>query len=148
MTAQAGLSFYSPTVGSVIAIVTALLLLAVSGFVSASEIAFFSLSPEELKQIRESDNPSDRRIVTLLNNSERLLASILITNNLVNVAIILLLDLAIGQMVDFGTSVWLEFVVITVLLTFVLLLFGEITLSFLHHITHCHSAVRHHRCYL
>lgn len=127
MTAQAGLSFYPPTVGSVIAIVTALLLLAVSGFVSASEIAFFSLSPEELKQIRESDNPSDRRIVTLLNNSERLLASILITNNFVNVAIILLLDLAIGQMVDFGTSVWLEFVVITVLLTFVLLLFGEIT---------------------
>lgn len=82
MTAQAGLSFYPPTVGSVIAIVTALLLLAVSGFVSASEVAFFSLSPEELKQIRESDNPSDRRIVTLLNNSERLLASILITNNL------------------------------------------------------------------
>jgi putative hemolysin len=125
MTAQAGLSFYPPTVGSVIAIVTALLLLAVSGFVSASEVAFFSLSPEELKQIRESDNPSDRRIVTLLNNSERLLASILITNNLVNVAIILLLDLAIGLLVDFATSVWFEFFVITVLLTFVLLLFGE-----------------------
>lgn len=121
-----GLSFNSPTVGSVIAMVTALLFLFLSGFVSASETSFFSLSPEEMSSVRNSDDPRDRRIVALTSDSERLLASILITNNLVNVAIILLLDLAIGQIVDFGSSVWLEFVVITVLLTFVLLLFGEI----------------------
>ncbi|MBR4842648.1 MAG: gliding motility-associated protein GldE [Bacteroidaceae bacterium] len=106
--------------------VTALLFLFLSGFVSASETSFFSLSPEEMSSVRNSDDPRDRRIVALTSDSERLLASILITNNLVNVAIILLLDLAIGQIVDFGSSVWLEFVVITVLLTFVLLLFGEI----------------------
>lgn len=106
--------------------VTALIFLFFSGFVSASETSFFSLSPADLDTIRKSEDPRDRRILALTSDSERLLASILITNNLVNVAIILLLDLAIGQMVDFGSSVWLEFVVITVLLTFMLLLFGEI----------------------
>ena len=121
-----GLSFNAPTAGSVIAIVTALFFLFLSGFVSASETSFFSLSPEDLNTVNNSGDARDRRIVDLLSDSERLLASILITNNLVNVAIILLLDLAFGQMVDFGQSVWLEFAVITVLLTFVLLLFGEI----------------------
>ncbi|MCQ2065239.1 MAG: gliding motility-associated protein GldE [Bacteroidaceae bacterium] len=106
--------------------VAALLLLAVSGFVSASETAFFSLSPEELNTVRTSGTLRDRRVCALTDNSEKLLATILVTNNFVNVAIILLLDLAFGQMVSFGNAVWLEFIVITVLLTFLLLLFGEI----------------------
>lgn len=121
-----GVSIYAPTAGSVIAMVTALLFLFLSGFVSASETSFFSLSPEDLNTIKKSGDARDQRIMALTSDSERLLASILITNNFVNVAIILLLDLAIGQMVDFGQSVWLEFAVITVFLTFILLLFGEI----------------------
>lgn len=119
-------TFESPTFGTVIAMVTALLLLVVSAFVSASEIAFFSLSPEDVKAIKRGEFNADRRVDSLLSDSERLLATILISNNLVNVAIILLLDLSFSQIIDFGTSVWLEFVVLTVLLTFVLLLFGEI----------------------
>lgn len=122
----AGVTFSLPTVGSVIGMVAALLLLAVSGFVSASETAFFSLSPEELNTVRAGGNLRDRKVCALTDNSEKLLATILVTNNFVNVAIILLLDLALGQMVSFGNAVWLEFVVITVLLTFLLLLFGEI----------------------
>ncbi len=122
----AGVTFSLPTVGSVIGMVAALLLLAVSGFVSASETAFFSLSPEELNTVRTSGTLRDRRVCALTDNSEKLLATILVTNNFVNVAIILLLDLAFGQMVSFGNAVWLEFIVITVLLTFLLLLFGEI----------------------
>ena len=121
-----GVSINAPTAGSVIAMVTALLFLFLSGFVSASETSFFSLSPEDLNTIKKSGDARDQRIMALTSDSERLLASILITNNFVNVAIILLLDLAIGQMVDFGQSVWLEFAVITVFLTFILLLFGEI----------------------
>ena len=118
-------SFCAPTAGSVIAIVTALLLLVLSGFVSASETSFFSLSPDELKQISESDSPRYRRASALLSDSERLLATILTANNLVNVAIILLLDLAFAQMIVFGAE-WVEFLVLTVILTFILLLFGEI----------------------
>ena len=115
----------APTAGSVIAIVTALLLLVLSGFVSASETSFFSLSPEELKLISEDDSPRGRKAETLLSDSERLLATILTANNLVNVAIILLLNLALSQMLDIGVP-WVEFVVFTVILTFILLLFGEI----------------------
>ena len=118
-------SFQSPTAGSVIALVTALLLLFLSGFVSASETAFFSLSPDELKRLSDGEIPRSRKAASLISDSERLLATILTANNLVNVAIILLLDLAFGQMLTFGAE-WLEFVVLTVLLTFILLLFGEI----------------------
>lgn len=105
--------------------VTALLLLVLSGFVSASETSFFSLSPDEVKRISDSDSPRERRTASLLSDSERLLATILTANNLVNVAIILLLDLAFTQMFVFGAE-WVEFLVMTVILTFVLLLFGEI----------------------
>ena len=105
--------------------VTALLLLVLSGFVSASETSFFSLSPEELKSISDEDSYRHRKAASLLSDSERLLATILTANNLVNVAIILLLDLAFAQMMVFSVE-WLEFLVLTVLLTFILLLFGEI----------------------
>ena len=118
-------SFNAPTAGSVIAMVTALLLLVLSGFVSASETSFFSLSPEELKAISDEDSYRHRKAESLLSDSERLLATILTANNLVNVAIILLLDLAFAQMMVFSVE-WVEFLVLTVILTFILLLFGEI----------------------
>ena len=91
--------------------VTALLLLILSGFVSASETSFFSLSPEELKHISDDDSPRCRRAAALLSDSERLLATILTANNLVNVAIILLLDLAFSQMLVFSVE-WVEFVAV------------------------------------
>ena len=125
MTAGWAVGFDAPTAGSVIAIVTALLLLVLSGFVSASETSFFSLSPDELKRISQDDSFRGRKADSLLSDSERLLATILTANNLVNVAIILLLDLAFSQMMSFGAQ-WVEFLVLTVILTFVLLLFGEI----------------------
>lgn len=117
--------FNAPTAGSVIAMVTALLLLALSGFVSASETSFFSLSPEELKRLSQDNSFRGRKASALLSDSERLLATILTANNLVNVAIILLLDLAFAQMLVFSAE-WAEFLVLTVILTFILLLFGEI----------------------
>lgn len=125
MAAGWAVGFDAPTAGSVIAIVTALLLLFLSGFVSASETSFFSLSPEELKRISQDESFRGRKADSLLSDSERLLATILTANNLVNVAIILLLDLALSQMMSFGAE-WVEFLVLTVILTFVLLLFGEI----------------------
>ena len=74
----------------------------------------------------EEKNESDRQINELRRESERTLATILITNNLVNVTIIMLANYCIAHVIDFGTAYWLEFVVITILLTFLLLLFGEI----------------------
>ncbi len=114
------------TTGATIALCVSLFLLFCSGFVSASEIAFFSLSPEDTDELEEEKTATDRKVLRLKNDSERLLATILISNNLVNVAIITLINYAILKCIDFGQSVWLEFLFVTVLVTFLLLLFGEI----------------------
>ena len=121
-----GVTVTAPTIGAIIAILLAVLLLYASGFVSASEIAFFSLSPVDLSEIEEGKHTSDRRISALLNDSERLLATILISNNFVNVTIIMLCNYFFASTIHFGNSVILEFLLITVVLTFLLLLFGEI----------------------
>ena len=116
----------TPTTGAILAIVLAFLLLFVSGFASGSEIAFFSLSPNDLNELDEEKNAVDAKIQRLRNDSERTLATILITNNLVNVTIIMLCNYFFAHTVSFGSATWLQFVVVTVLLTFLLLLFGEI----------------------
>ena len=121
-----GVTVTAPGTGELVAIVLAVLLLFASGFVSASEIAFFSLSPSDLNDIEEETHASDKHIKSLLADSERLLATILISNNFVNVTIIMLCNYFFAGVIDFGTSVVLEFLVITVVLTFLLLLFGEI----------------------
>ena len=121
-----GVTVHTPTIGAIVAISLAVLLLFASGFVSASEIAFFSLSPNDLSEIEEEEHSSDKYIMALLKDSERLLATILISNNFVNVTIIMLCDFFFAKVVDFGGSEIVEFLVITVILTFLLLLFGEI----------------------
>lgn len=121
-----GVTVTAPDAGAVIALILAILLLYASGFVSASEIAFFSLTPSDLSDIDEERHSADTRIKSLLANSERLLATILISNNFVNVMIIMLCNYFFASVIDFGDSRLLEFLVITVILTFLLLLFGEI----------------------
>lgn len=118
--------FYAPTPGALFAGILACVLLFASGFASGSEIAFFSLSPSDLSELDKERNDADDKIQRLRDDSERTLATILITNNLVNVTIIMLCNYFFAHVVDFGKAYWLEFLVITVLLTFILLLFGEI----------------------
>ena len=120
-----GISVHSPTISAIIAIVLAGLLLLVSGFASASEIAFFSLSPSDLNAIDEKKHPSDEKIRKLLDDTERLLATILITNNFVNVTIIVLCNFFFMSVFEFHSPI-AEFLILTVILTFLLLLFGEI----------------------
>ena len=120
-----GISVHGPTISAIIAIVLAGLLLLVSGFASASEIAFFSLSPSDLNAIVEKKHPSDEKIRKLLDDTERLLATILITNNFVNVTIIMLCNFFFMSVFEFHSPI-AEFLILTVILTFLLLLFGEI----------------------
>ena len=110
----------------VIAAVLAALLLMASAFASGSEIAFFSLSPTDLNELDSDHNGRDKSIERLREDSERTLATILITNNFVNVMIIMVCNFIFGSLIDFGDAVVLQFLCITVLLTFLLLLFGEI----------------------
>lgn len=113
------------TTGTVIAALLAAFLLLLSGFASGSEIAFFSLSPQDIDSLEPEKSEADAHIELLRQDSERTLATILITNNFVNVTIIMLCNYVFASLVEFNAA-WLEFVCITVLLTFLLLLFGEI----------------------
>ena len=126
MTLQDIVTFYPPTTGAWVALALALALLVCSAFVSGSEIAFFSLTPTDRAEIGEQRHSADKRLLALLADSERLLATILCSNNFVNVAIILLLNYFFMQTLDFGSNTLAEFLFLTVLLTFLLLLFGEI----------------------
>ena len=121
-----GIKFLNPDLGIYIALALGILLLLCSAFVSGSEIAFFSLKPSDLNELEERRTPTDRRVLQLLEDSERLLATILCSNNFVNVAIIMLLTFFFHNTVDFGGNTMLEFLMMTVVLTFLLLLFGEI----------------------
>ena len=115
----------APSLAAVVSLFVAMALLVVSGFVSGSEIAFFSLSQTELEKCNESENITDKRILELIKDPDRLLATILITNDFVNVGIVMLLNFFFMSVFDFGAP-WLEFLILTVLLTFLLLLFGEV----------------------
>ncbi len=117
--------FHPLTAGVFIAALLAAMLLLVSGFASGAEIAFFSLSPSDLSELDEEHSAADVAIQRLRDDSERTLATILITNNLVNVTIIMLCNYVFSSLVEFQAR-WLEFLCITVLLTFLLLLFAEI----------------------
>lgn len=102
-----------------------LVLLAVSALVSGSETAFFSLSPADIRKVRSWESRSGKAVLSLLSDQNYLLATILIINNLVNICIVILSNRIIDSLVTFGSTAW-EFGIKTILVTFLLLLFGEI----------------------
>lgn len=109
--------------GQFIALILALGCLFLSGFVSGSEMAFFSLTEQQCDELDKC--PRGEGIRRLLADPQRLLATILIANNLVNVTIVVLCNYALGPVFAGMNPVW-SFVLQTVLLTFLILLFGEI----------------------
>lgn len=109
--------------GQIVALALALLCLMLSGFVSGSEMAYFSLTDQQLEEL--DDGPQGPHIRRLLADPQRFLATILIANNLVNVTIVVLCNYALGP-VFAGMNEVLSFVLQTVILTFLILLFGEI----------------------
>ena len=116
-----------PSVSAVVALLLAILLLMFSAFASGSEIAFFSLTRENIDELGESNSSRDKRILKLIGEPDRLLATILIVNDFVNVGIVMLLNFFFLSILDFGMDAeWLEFLLLTVVLTFLLLLFGEV----------------------
>lgn len=136
----------APTTGVIICILLTMMLMAMSAFASGSEIAFFSLSPSDLAELNTQKSSSDNSILKLREDSERTLATILITNNFVNVTIIMLCNYIFGNIVHFGEKAyWLQFLSLTVMLTFLLLLFGEIMPKVYSHqdpLNFCRKAVK------
>ncbi len=102
-----------------------LLLIAGSALVSGSEVAFFSLSPKQLTELRKENTMVGNRIVELLEQPSYLLATILITNNLFNIAMAIISNFVIQSIFTFDS--WLvEMLITAVCVTFVLVLFGEV----------------------
>ena len=102
-----------------------ILLLLISALVSGSEVAFFSLTPREQQDMRTKPDARDSAILSLLDDVDSLLATILVANNLVNICIVILSSNVIDSLFVFQSNTF-EFVVKSVIVTFLLLLFGEI----------------------
>lgn len=126
-----------------------IILLMMSALVSGSEVAYFSLSPGEIKDLNKSDKKSSRKILKHLEHPRRLLATILVSNNFINIAIVLLSDIVLKkalpksvfhgwaqQIIDFfnlSQRITIEeaandlgFLVTVIGVTFLLVLFGEV----------------------
>ncbi|PSR09975.1 MAG: gliding motility-associated protein GldE [Bacteroidetes bacterium] len=127
-----------------------ILLLICSALISGSEIAYFSLSPNDHERLEQEGDNISRRMLWLLSQPEKLLATILINNNFINIAIVLLAEIVVGQIlpknrilgwVNSWQSGWIwmqnftadtlanltDFTITVVGITFLLVLFGEVT---------------------
>ena len=109
-----------------IKIVLIIVLLVCSALISGSEVAFFSLSKTDLKKISSSNIKNIKLIALLRSKPRRLLATLLVSNNFINISIVLLLA-SFGQLFDFYfLPSWLNFVLEVGFITALILLFGEI----------------------
>ncbi len=121
------LSFGSIDALTIISLVVIVLLLGVSACMSASEVALFSLSPTQLRDLKERGGASGSRVLDLLAKPRRLLATILVMNNFANVGITVLSTIAMNGLFDFHSMPdYLVFTIQVVAVTFILLLFGEV----------------------
>ncbi len=125
-TTIAGITIHPVTVSAGISLVISILLLCLSAVISASEVAFFSLTPQIMDKLEENERKADSRILRLLKSPQRLLATILIGSNLLNVAVILLITHFTTSIFSFDTVPLIGFIFQTIIITFAILLFAEI----------------------
>ena len=104
--------------------IMAIVLLTLSAMASGSEVAFFSLTRTDLEELESRSDIAAKRVLDLLSNRDRLLATILVANNMVNICLVIVVTQLVGEIFTFS-GVW-EFIFNTVVITFLLLLFGEI----------------------
>jgi len=102
-----------------------LLLLAVSAIISGSEVAFFSINLHELDNLRKESGKAEKRIVNLLDRPKYLLATILILNNFVNVAIVTISTYVTWKLFK-GVNEATLITSLTLTVTFLIVFFGEI----------------------
>jgi gliding motility-associated protein GldE len=93
---------------------------------SASEVAFFSFRPEDIDKFKTNKTKQAKNALKLYNNPERLLSTILVANNTINIAIVLLAAYISVSMFDFSSEPVLGFIANVIAITFILLFFGEV----------------------
>ena len=104
--------------------IISMVLLMLSAMASGSEVAFFSLKRADIADLESRSDASSRRVIDLLDNPDRLLATILVTNNMINICLVIVTTQIIDALFIF-TGIW-DFIFKTIVVTFLLLLFGEI----------------------
>ena len=113
--------------GTAVVLVVIALLLVVSAAMSASEVALFSLSPTQLRDVQERGGTSGKRVMDLLAKPRRLLATILIANNFVNVGVVILSSVAVSDLIDMERlPAYMVFIIQVLAITFIILLIGEV----------------------
>ncbi|MCD4794106.1 MAG: gliding motility-associated protein GldE [Bacteroidales bacterium] len=121
------IKFNPVNAGIIWGIISAVILLFSSALVSGSEVAFFSLSPAQKNELSELDTKKSNLILFLLSKPEKLLATILIANNFINIGIVMISAYVLNNAFDFSnTPGWLIIFIQVGFITFLLLLFGEI----------------------
>jgi len=120
------LVFQPVTTPIIFEIAVVLVLLVCSALISGSEVAFFSLTPTEKESLEEKDTRRGNLVLGLLKDPESLLANILISNNFINVGIVILSSFITTSLMDSSGAPILGFVIQVVIITFMILLFGEI----------------------
>jgi len=117
---------HPPGAGVIAGILILLILLFISALMSGSEVAYFSFRPEDVEKLKSSKSEKAQTALRLYNNPERLLSTVLVANNTVNITIVLLAAFLSSQMFDFSAEPVAGFIVNAVVITFLLLFFGEI----------------------
>ncbi len=113
--------------GTTVLLILGALLSAISFFISGAEVAFFSLNNKDINRLKTLQHPSYRRIVSLLEQPKIVLASMLITNSLVNICIILISNILINDWIGgLHVGFWVGFLIKVVAVTFLILLFCEV----------------------
>lgn len=118
--------FYPITADLFVGLAVLVLLLISSALVSGSEVAFFSLSPSDKEEIKTGKHKNHHILRDLLSVPENLLATILVSNNFINIGIVILSTYLVHNTVDFSSAPIWGFLIEIVVITSVLLLFGEI----------------------
>lgn len=113
--------------GVVAGIIAIIVLLAGSAMASGAEVAFFSLGPKQMHELRLKEDKADRAVLHLLEKPKRLLATLLITNNFINVGIVIISTYLTNSLFDLAnTPYWVAFFIQVVVVTSLILLIGEI----------------------
>jgi gliding motility-associated protein GldE len=93
---------------------------------SGSEVAYFSFRPEDIERFKTNKSKQSQTALKLYNNPEKLLSTVLVVNNTVNIAIVLLAAFLSSRMFDFSAEPVIGFIINVVTITFLLLFFGEV----------------------
>jgi putative hemolysin len=125
-TILSGIIFYAPDLNIIIGIIVLIFLLFVSALMSGSEVAYFSMRPIDLEKLKNSKSKRSMAVLKLYNMPEKLLSTVLVANNFVNIAIVILSAYLSNRSFDFSSDPVFGFIIQVVIITFLLLFFGEI----------------------